>query len=842
MWKGPRMSLFDCIARIMADDEASQAENAVKQARIRALGAQAQQRWKDTSALYERQGHPRHTAEAMAGEDVKAAFRKEAGDMRHVFQAKIANIRQLQAWAQKATGPDVLTRMEKTDMKTRAQVRRFNGLVGEYLNRHHRDLLGRVKHEAEQADILKELGGQSTGKPSSKALADAIRHAIEEMRLAANERGALIPKLENYDVPHKHNRRSIMAAKFPTWAARIDDRLDWSRIMDPLTGKPVQADVSGKPPQAFRTSFLQSTYDNIVFGREVNDPVYGRPDGVATYRKMAEQRVLHFKSADDWIAYNKEFGSGGFHASLMGHIHAMSRDIALMEDWGPNPKLGVRFYGDLLKQKFAGDEVITGKIETSIANGTRAMNVLSGGAMSGDPMTEWIGGFFSNARGLMTSAMLDRAIISSISDTNTMRMAATAMKMNPSSMMARQVGIFKALSPDELRRAGWIAETQADAGNALARFQQEVPSSELIERLASGSMRVQGLSWWTDRARAVAYQEWAGHLMNFADMPYASLDEPMRRVFDNWGVTADDWARFTAPETRFVADNGATFVMPIHWRNATGMDARKADDIFFKFQGAAEDFIELAVPTRSLAAQAFVDPSAFNLPPGTVGHELLKSAGQFKSFTMTFTVNQYRQIVQQGGIASKGGFGYAFNLAAGATVMGALALQAGEILMGRDPQDMTEPGFWGRATLKGGGFAILGDIIATGEASWGGGFASYLAGPTAQLVQDAWDLGPSNVFDAAGDVLRGEEVETGFAKDLSRLGKRYTPMGQTPIIGPAVDRNFWDQLQLMLDPESLNDLLDKAKNQANLTGGGTFWLPGSPLPTRAPDLGNVFGG
>lgn len=820
------MSFFDCLNDAMDEGSAD-----------RERGERAQAMWKDRADLYERQGHPRHTAEALAAQDVKEAFRKEAGENRHVYLSRIAALRNLQAKAAAAAEPDMLRRMEVLDMQHRGLVRRFNGLVGAYLKRHHSDLLGRVKHEAEQVNILKELRGEATGNASAKALADAIRSAIEDMRLAFNERGGLIPKMENYDVPHSHNRLAIMRAGFDQWAASIDARLDWSRVIDPLTGKPMQA-MNGKPPAEFRRSFLRSIYDNIVFGREVDEPTYGRPKGVATYRKHADSRVLHFLSAEDWIAYNKDFGSGGFHQSLMGHVQRMARDIALMGEFGPNPKLGAEYYGDLLMKKAKGDEAMTEKAKTSVTVGLRALNVMSGGGVPTNASEEWLSGFGSNARGLMTAAFLDRAIIASVSDLNSMRMAAKSMGLNPSSMIQRQIGVLQGLSQDELLRAGWVADTMADAGTALARFQQEVPTSEFVERLTQASMRVQGLSFWTDRARAVAYQEWAGHLMNFADRPYAELDGPMKAHFDKWGVTADDWNRFRA--TPFVAENGATFLMPIYWRNQTKMDARKADEIFFKFQGAAEEFLELAVPSRSLAAQAWVDPSAWNLPPGSVGYELLKSAGMFKSFTMTFTVNQYRQIQQAGGLKG-GGLGYALDLAAGATVLGALSIQANELLFGRDPQDMTTADFWGRAALKGGGFAILGDIINTGQASWGGGFASYAAGPVLQLAQDAWDLGPKNAFDLLGDVTQGREIDTDFAKDVAKIGKRYTPMGQTPIIGPALDRLFWDQLQIMLDPESANELVSAATKRDNLVGGGSFWLPGDALPSRAPNLGNAIG-
>ena len=154
---------------------------------------------------------------------------------------------------------------------------------------------------------------------------------------------------------------------------------------------------------------------------------------------------------------------------------------------------------------------------------------------------------------------------------------------------------------------------------------------------------------------------------------------------------------------------------------------------------------------------------------------------------------------------------------------------------------MENPQFWGLAALKGGGFGIIGDIVSTGQASWGGGFGSYIAGPMVQGVTDVWGLTVSNAIDAAGDVASGRDIDTGFVKEAARLGKRYTPLGQTPAVGPAVDRLFWDQIHSAVDPEAETDFQKKATAQKNRYSNGSWWMPGSPVPDRAPDLSSALG-
>lgn len=830
------MSLFDCIQRAMDADDPEIRAN-------RERGEKAQAMWRERADRYERDGHPRHTAEVLAADDVKEAFRREHGEKRHVYLSNAAFQRKAQAHVANTAEPDMVRRMEELDFKHRGMVRRFNARMGAYLQKHHRDILGRITNAAEQAHIADELHGIASGNPSAKALSDGIRDALEDLRLMFNEAGGLTSKLDNWGLPHVHNRLSLMRAKKDGWFQQIDGRLDWSRINDPLTGRPMPIDSrTGLPPESMRRSYLGEAYDNIVFGKEADDPVYGRPKGMATYRKHMDQRHLHFKSGKDWMEYNRDFGTGGLHQSLMGHVHRMSRDIVLMREFGPNPKLGAEYEADLwrAKAKKAGDADMGEGIASDSSVALRMLNVMSGGNAPSSPAEQWIATGFSTARSLMTAAFLDRAIIASLSDINSMRMAAKSMGMSSMNPIKRQIGLAQSLGRDELLRAGWIADTMADAGTALARFQQEVAPQEWAERVTQASMRIQGLSYWTDRARATAYFEYSGFMAAQMDRQFADLEPKLKSHFQKWNVSPAEWDEFRRPEHVFRADNGATFLAPLNFRNATSLDAARADDLFFKMQGAAEEFLELAVPTRSLLAQGWVDPAAYGLPPGSPLFEVAKSGLSFKSFTMTFTINQIRQLKAQPTMGDK--ILYGLDLAAGATVLGAMALQLNELLMGRDPQDMTDPLFWARGAAKGGGFGIIGDIVTTGQASWGGGFAGYVAGPVPQAITDIYGLTVGNAISALYQAAKGEEVDVGFAKELARFGKRYTPMGQTPLVGPALDRLFWDQLQILLDPESVKDMATQSKKRKKEYGGGEYWMPGSPVPTRLPNLQTATGG
>ncbi len=197
----------------------------------------------------------------------------------------------------------------------------------------------------------------------------------------------------------------------------------------------------------------------------------------------------------------------------------------------------------------------------------------------------------------------------------------------------------------------------------------------------------------------------------------------------------------------------------------------------------------------------------------------------FKSFALTFTVNQIRRIAAIPTL--DGRIGYSLNLAAGATVMGAISLQITQLLEGQDPLQMDQPDFWSQAALKGGAFGIIGDIAASGSGRYSG-IPSFVAGPIPQVGQDAFRL----IFGNAAELAAGKDTNAG--REIGRALDRYTPGRDLPVIGLAMDRLFWDHLQTYLDPESAARMKKRAAQGANTEA--TWWMPGSPTPERAPNL------
>ncbi len=434
-------------------------------------------------------------------------------------------------------------------------MRLFHKRLEGVIQRHNRDLLGRTRDPAQLLDVVRELHGESTGNRPAFAVAEAVREAFEDLRLMFNEAGGTIRQLENWGLPHTHNTQAIRAAGFDAWAADIGPRLDWSLVEDELTGRSL-ARASEMPPPETVTRFLREAFDNIAFGRQTESGASEFGEGMSLWRRRSQKRTLPFRDGAQWVEYNRRFGTGDPFSSIIGHAHKMARDVAVAREFGPDPRAGFRTRAAQLmdRARKEGDTALAQRIEGNAAHGERMLNIYSGSLVPSGRFGEAFARFMSSTRHVLTAAFLDRAIIASLSDVNSIRMASKAIGGNPANTFSRHVSLlFNSLSRQEAARAGWIADTLADPGAALARFQADVPPAAFAERLSSGVLRIQGLAHWTDQGRIAFQLEMAGLFAANAGRTIDRIDEPLRGLLKGKRITDAEWQAFTDPATIFRA-------------------------------------------------------------------------------------------------------------------------------------------------------------------------------------------------------------------------------------------------------------------------------------------------
>lgn len=821
--------------------------------------------------LYERYRTvmPDAQAQMLAKKDLGQATRRAKHSRFHAVTNQLQTMRRIHGLLAQSDRPDLhLQSMvefiegsgytgESVASLQRAYVSSINSGIQDFLKQTGFRVTGTSRNRKLLDDVIRELHAEATGNAQAQQMADAVRAQQQRMRREFNARGGDIGELSDYGIMHTHDPVAMRKAGKDTWRRALlsDDGatspLDWSRIVNKRTGQP----FATQPGQrlaggdlADARAMLDEIYGNVTSMGWQNRYPKMMATGKALYNQRAEARVLHFKSGTDWLAYNKTFGTGDPFSSAVGGLHGLARDVALMRVLGPNPNAGMEFASQTarkraqeLRTKGQKNRDLLGfrrdidKLTERAATRTKAMLAHADGtANTPAEGYEWAASFMGATRQYVVSTKLGSALLSSVTDTATMEIAAQTIGMGGGRVLTRHVDLMaSAASRETAAQMGWVADTLATTGAGAARYLGETFSPEVTRRLADFTLRVSGLNFWTDMGRTAFKMEMSGYLATNAGRALKDVDAPLRALLEGRGITAAEWDILRDPASLMTAPNGANFLSPQWWlEHQTTLPRDQAEGLAMRLQAIFEEQQELAIPSVNLAGRvAFQGASQ----PGTPLGELARSGVMFKSFAMSLMINQVRRFWAQPTPLARAA--YAVKLAASLTLMGAMAVQLKELAKGRDPRPMDSSTFWAAAGLQGGGLGIFGDFFAASTNRFGGGFAETLAGPVVGLAADlAVPIG-SNLSRAA----QGENVLLG--RDVANLVRYQTPAASSLWYGRrAWDAAVGDQLQLLLDPEADIAFRRATRRAERDYGTSLWWERGQLAPSRAPDLSNALGG
>lgn len=801
------------------------------------------------------QGIPPNQAYAMAAEVIAKAAKTNAMESKHRLLAQMQVAENLRKMVDQADSVKNLAMRVVDDLDFDSRAIRNDALatMGDFLHNNSTKLSGKTRDPATVKDVLKALRGEQVGSEKARGFAAAIAQVFDGFRVKLNAHGYNIKKRENWGFPQGHDAVRIGRAEFDQWSKDLREiGFNWLKMIDPRTG-----DFFTKVPDAgYQSEFMRGAYDNIVYGRGSKSPEFGVGKGE---NPLERARVFEFESVDGWLKYNEKYGTSDPMNALLNHIDYMSREVAVARRFGPDADTALKYLNDLVAERGRKEDigqVAAAKGMLSEALSKNMLRYFSGSTRPSNWYTAKSAKVFATSRAVLQGALLDRAVvISAPSDLNNAQLLADVIKMNSSNMLTTYTKLLAdsvkngGATRDDLLRQRHIANFFGQPTVTANGVHSDVAPAAWAQYLTNTAMRIQGMNAHTDSLKLAVKKSLAGHFMSVKDLSFDALDPAFRQnLIDRGGITARDWDTFRNSGGVFTDADGATFLDPYYWKQFNTMDdPNAADELWLKMASYMEKFTELAVPSGSLIAKGMIEPAAYGLSPGGALYELIKSAGMFKSFPAAFVVNQVRIVSAMtnyrfGTTGNTARTLYVTEMLARASLVGAFAMQIGDLMLGRDPQEM-DTDFWGRAVLRGGGLGPVGDLLALGETSWGGGLGTYLGGPMVAAVGDIGALTAGNVMEAIGDYRKDGTIDTNFVKELGQNIKRYTPMAQTPALlgGSLFDRAVVDQMVIALDPEAYDELLAAAQRRANRYNSGDYWLPGDLAPTRAPDLMNAFG-
>lgn len=671
-------------------------------------------------------------------------------------------------------------------------------------------------------DVIREIFKNADGGTGNKIASTAARawlDTIEGLRTRFNAAGGDVGRLEYGYTPQPHDTSKVRKAGADVWADRTLPLLDRRRYL--------REDGSLMSDDELR-QLLVKAWDTIsTEGLNKTEPGQFRGSG-ARANRGGDPRQIHFADGDAWLQYMAQFGRGSLYDAMMGHIGGVTKDIGLLERYGPNPEAQANLQFDLAAKadNTQPDKLVgPGKIDPQTY-----WDIISGKV--GTPADEALARTAAGVRNLQTAAKLGGAVISSVTDLGTLALT-TGYNRLPYWQLVKDIGSQHTSETKEFMSAhGMIAESVADS---LNRWSGDHLGTGWTGKLANSVMRLSLLNAWTDGLRQGFTMSMNAGMARMAKKPWGELSEFDRSRLTRAGISADDWGVLnTIAPTQF---KGRELLTP-QTIKASGKDG--ADTLAAKVFGFIHDESEFAIVNPDLATRAIVTMGGTQA--GTYSGEIARTAAQFKSFPIAMITRHWRRLLEGDHDASGAPMlanrtAYGFALLATATGLGAIATQEKQILQGKDPISMDSGRFWAKALAQGGGFGIAGDLFlidpSGGPADATSTFAKNAIGPT---FGAASELILKNITENVWQAAEGKD--THWQAELSSWARSQTPGASLWWVKPMIDHGFMNAMNENLSPGYLARMKSRARRD---WGQDYWWAPDEMVPDRVPDVSAAFG-
>jgi len=662
---------------------------------------------------------------------------------------------------------------------------KYQSQFAEAMSRFRTRAVGFSQDEEGLRKLVRAVYGEAIDDPEISAFARDWESLTENIRTEFNSKGGSISKNERWLLPQSHDMRIIKKAGLDEWKNTIRPMLDRTQMTDDLGNRLTD--------EQFEES-LDFVFETITTGGLNKTEDFTVPRlGKKLSRKGSDKRFLFFKDADSWLDYQAKFGSGDIFTSLTDHIQMKAGDIANLEVLGTSPETTYKALKTQVEKTSGLSERQKWMSDAIFKNATGIVN-------QGELTT--VADFMQTTKNVLVASTLGRAFLSAFSDIGFQAITARynnipAFKvlskqlslMNPSNEADRIAAVKIGLTAD-----AWLG--RATAGNRYA----DVFGTGKSMKVAEGVMRASLLAPWTDAGQKAFGMEFSAMLAENFNKSIIQLDPNLRRAFDTYGITSDDWDLFRA--TRTLDHNGARY-------------ADMTQEGGKKFHSMVLSETDYAVPNPDSRVRAI---TTGGLSRASIEGQAWRAAMMLKSFPVTIATTHFYRAAYQATIGQK--LAYIGTLAATTTALGGIALQAKDITSGKEPREVNGD-FFAAAFAQGGGLGIFGDFIFSDVNRFGGGITSTLTGPMGQALDTSVGLTLGNVQQA----IKGEE--TNVLGESVRFIDRYSPdIWQTTLLKGAL----FDQIEVMADPKAQKRFRKIVRKRRKEYNQDYWWKPGQPIP------------
>lgn len=638
--------------------------------------------------------------------------------------------------------------------------------------------------------IVRERFGENTGDALAKKISDKMGDVFEDMRERFNRNGGDIGKLDNWGVPQTHNLEKIAKAGKEAWVNKAESLID--------TRQYVHENGDYYSQQEIR-SLLEYTYDTLSSDGankiEVGRQPTGGGDSKVTNRH-GESRVLHFKDAESWLEYQSEFGGMRFVDLVEAHIKGLSKDIALVENLGSNPKTAFKILKNAADKKDREAKRIMTE-DNPVLNRAQVMfDEFSGG---NSPESQVLANLGIAYRSMNIFSLLGGTTIASTTDQATIAKTAHVHGLSYRKAFGELIGQLNPANKADRELAHSLGLATEEMLGSIARWSDDgltstYSKSEKLARISSGVatqvMRVSFLNALTSASKVgftKLLMEKYGRLSR--SKAWNDLDVQDRELLSNTGLDERAWQVFQLAEP--VVDRKGNQLMsarsiyeiPDEKLTAFGDPKQVKDQVASQLQAHLLDEQGMAVIEAGLREKTLINVGA----RGTKTGEIFRGITQFKSFSVAFLMRHGSRTMAQEGL--KGKAAYAIPLFVMTTLLGGLVVQLKELLNGNDPQTMWDSddpkkasSFFVRSAVQGGGLSFLGDILVAGTDTSGRDANSFVAGPLGSDFTALLGLTVGNL------TQYNEGKDTNFGNEAFRFVKGKVPAQNLWYTKAAINR------------------------------------------------------
>lgn len=676
--------------------------------------------------------------------------------------------------------------------------------------------LGMKMTADQELDFVKELfePGSSQDQSMRKA-AQHVRVVFDSMRTRMNKAGADIGYVKGYmpqtwdgssilrfglntadillGAVRRRNQAEMIAESKAKWIDFMMDRVDREnpRYIDETTGS-YYSDTQMR-------EFLGAAFDTMSTGGMNKGTSSGKPQAAGLSTRLGYERQLFFKDAEAWLEANRLFGSQDALSSIISHVERSSKDIALLEMFGPNPN---RIFSELMNKAYMADANQSYNWQMKLNYAEALWMEIAGNRPT---QNSFLSNAAANVRKGLVFSKLGSALISQIGDLPIYRAMANN---NGFGFMDQVLSLGKGFDPRK-KTSRELADTfqfgvTALQDSVMSRFMDSTNGKDLMSKLAQFTMRAGGMQWWADNMDISAKYLLARGMYHMTKYEYSQLGANNKALLKRSGITADEWNTVLRNKEYIAMDANGHELYAAHLIQDVALRE--------KVWGLIDREATFMALRPDESTQAIIKGTAAR---GSAGFEIKSSMALFRSFTSAMIQKVYPRLTSMNEGQSRANWvwnnssTYLFSVLAGA-----LAVQLKNIANGKQPQDMEDWRFWGKASLQAFNLGILGDLAYGDYNRFGQSASSTVAGPVAGAVDDILKLTQGNIAELA------QGKETDFAAEAIKFAKSYSAPNLW-YLKPFLDQWLWYPLQEWASPGYLQRHQNRIEQEQNVE----FWLP-----------------